>query len=510
MVKGIRLVLVLFCLVLLDPLSAAGAVEGDGRMFYSRLDSHLSQQYTDDLPELLKKRRIRVLTTFSQTNFFLYHGRLLGFEYALLKDYEKSLNKNISRRELQVVLEFIPVTRDRLIPDLLAGYGDVIAAGLTITPERRKKAAFTRPYLKGVDEVVVANKKVVGLNSLYDLAGRRVYVQKSSSYYNSLLELNRDLAVNGKPQVKIRPLDENLEIEDILELINSGGLGITVVDSHNADVWAQVLPDIVVRNDLTLRTNGEIAWAYRKDNPILGRSLNKFLKSRPPGGRLGNIYFNRYFTDSQWIKNPVSVSEHKKFDEYKKLIQQYAAMYDFDWLLIMAVAYQESGLNNKKRSSEGAVGIMQVLPRTARAAPINIKDVKSPEQNIHAGVKYLAYLRDHYFLGGDISPEDRIRLAVAAYNAGPGRIEQARRLARKMGLNPDVWFRNVELAALKLVGRETVKYVGNVNKYYLIYRSEERAAENSSRVAKVLKTMETEEDKGLLERILDLMAFGFD
>ena len=158
----------------------------------SDMASHLKQQYTDDLSGLLEKRYIRVLTTFNKTNFYVSGNKFYGFEYSLLKEYEKFLNKKTKRRDLKVVVEFIPVSRDQLIPALINGYGDIAAAGLTVTPERLKKADFTIPYLTGIDEVVVANKKVRQMTSLDDLSGKKIFVRRSSSYLESLVLLNKE------------------------------------------------------------------------------------------------------------------------------------------------------------------------------------------------------------------------------------------------------------------------------------------------------------------------------
>ena len=136
----------------------------------------------------------------------------------------------------------------------------------------------------------------------------------------------------------------------------------------------------------------------------------------------------------------------------------------------MAVAYQESGLDNKKKSRAGAVGIMQVRPETGKDKNIGIKNVHFLENNIHAGVKYLAFLRDHYFSDPEINPRNQVRFSIASYNAGPAKIRRARALAKEMRLDPNRWFRHVELATLSLVGQETVRYVSNINKYYNIYR----------------------------------------
>jgi ABC-type amino acid transport substrate-binding protein len=192
------------------------------------LDAHLAQSYAEDLDALVKRKYIRVLTSYNRTNFFLAQGKLRGFEYAMLKQYQKSLNKGITRKELQIVFDFIPVARDRLIPALVDGYGDIAAAGLTVTPERQKQVDFTTPYLTGIDEVLVTHKSAAPTPDVKALSGQKVFVRRSSSYYESLLDLNRQLRSQGLRPVKIVPADENLETEDILELVNSGAIVRTV------------------------------------------------------------------------------------------------------------------------------------------------------------------------------------------------------------------------------------------------------------------------------------------
>ena len=459
------------------------------------LGSHFSKTYKDDLSSLLARRYIRVLTTFNKTNFFLSEGKFFGFEYALLKDYEKFLNKGIKRRELRTVLEFIPCPRDRLIPRLLDGYGDIAAAGLTITAKRRANADFTKPYLTGVDEVVVTHKRVPKPRTIEDLAGQKVFVRESSSYYESLTSLNRKLLKSRKRPVRIIKADENLETEDILELVNTGAVEMTVSDSHIASIWAGILENLEVHKDVKLRSGAEIAWMIRRNNPELRASLNRFLKTHRKGTLLGNIYFNQYYKKNPWIKNPLRYGDEKNLQKYKQLFQKYAARYGFDWMLIMAMACQESGLDHNKKSRSGAVGIMQVRPETGKDKKIGIENVYLLENNIHAGVKYLAFLKDRYFNDQEIRPRDRVRFAIASYNAGPAKVRRARSLAKKMGLDPNRWFRNVELAALKLIGQETVRYVSNINKYYVIYRL---APEHLGTREKEKDELKKQEDRGHL------------
>ena len=435
------------------------------------LAAHLSDKYMDDLNALLEKRYIRVLTTFNRTNFFLSEGGVFGHEYSLLKEYEKFLNKGAKKGELRIVFEFIPVSRDRLISGLIEGYGDIAAAGLTITPTRLKEVDFTDPYLTGIDEVIITHKRGPKIRVPEDLSGRKVFVRESSNYHESLVSLNRRLLGLGKRPVEIIKADEDLETEDILEMVHAGAIEITLSDSHIAGIWSKILKNLRVQREVQLRSGTQIAWMVRKNNPELKASLNRFLKKHRKGTLLGNIYFNRYYKNNPWIKNPLHADEERKLKQCKPLFKKYATQYGFDdWMLIMAVAYQESGLNNTKKSSAGAVGIMQMRPETAKDRNVGIDNVHVLENNIHAGVKYLAFLRDRYYKDAEIRPRDQLRLTIASYNAGPAKIRRARTLAKEMGLDSNRWFRHVELATLSLVGQETVRYVSNINKYYNIYQ----------------------------------------
>ncbi|MGA1842329.1 MAG: transglycosylase SLT domain-containing protein [bacterium] len=446
------------------------------------VSSHLREKYTGDLSRLIERRYIRVLTTFNKTNFFISGGQLYGFEYSLLKEYEKFLNMGIKKSELKIVLEIIPVSRDALIPMLNEGLGDIAAAGLTITPDRLKEIDFTTPYLTGIDEVIVVNGSVKGLKKIEDLSGRKIFVRASSSYYEGLLSLNDVLSKKAMVPIEIIKVDETLEMEDILELLNSEAIDITVSDSHIAKIWASVFNNIRIMNHLKVRKGGKIAWMIRKGNPELKSSLNQFIKAHKKGTLLGNIFFNRYYKNNKWIRNPLTEKEHKKILYYIDLFKKYANKYNFDWMLIMALAYQESGLDHSKKSPFGAIGLMQIKPSTAAGKKIGIHKVTEVENNIHAGTKYLAFLRDYYFSDPNIKEKDRIRFTLAAYNAGPNKIKKVRKLALQMGLNPNRWFRNVEMAALKSIGQETVRYVSNINKYYIIYRLGLNYKNNSQRI----------------------------
>ena len=182
------------------------------------------------------------------------------------------------------------------------------------------------------------------------------------------------------------------------------------------------------------------------------------------------MLFKRYLRDTKYVKNSASEQELKKFRAMVQYFKTYADRYDFDYLMIAAQAYQESGLDHSKRSPAGAIGVMQVLPSTAADPNVGIPDIEKLENNIHAGTKYLRFVVDRYFQDPPIDRVNRMLFAFAAYNAGPARISDLRKKTAKMGLDPNAWFHNVEMAAAKEIGRETVQYVGHIYKYYIVYR----------------------------------------
>jgi membrane-bound lytic murein transglycosylase MltF len=426
--------------------------------------------FTGDLAAIRKRRVLRALVSYSQTNFFFDGGTTHGYEYEKLRELEKFLNRGVQDRTRRLHVVLVPTPFSELPSALADGRGDIAAAGLTITPERLKKVAFTDPYLADVSEVVVSHKSIERLGSLTDLAGREIYVRRGSSYVDHLMTLNERFRERKQGEAKIRQLDSPLATEDILQLVNAGVLDVTVADQHIAEAWAQVLPDIEVHSRLAINSGGQIAWAVRKNNPQLFKTLNRFIAKNKKGSRFGNIVFNRYYRDVKWIKNPVAEGEQKKLRNIETLFRKYGEQYGFDWLAVAAQAYQESGLDQGKVSRSGAVGIMQIKPSTAADRAVGIGNVRDLENNVHAGVKYLHHLRNRYFNDPVIDPFNQIVFSWAAYNAGPGRIKGLRKRARQAGLDPNVWFGSVERIAAQQVGREPVEYVANIYKYYVAYR----------------------------------------
>lgn len=420
--------------------------------------------------EMREANVLRALVTHSKTFYFFDGATQRGLSHDALVAFEDFLNKELKTKTIKMRVVFIPVTRDQLLPALKAGYGDIAVANLTVTPDRESQVDFSRPIYRNVAEVVVTGAHVEPVASIDDLAGRVVHTRQSSSYYDSLQETNRELESRGLAPVKLVAVDEHLEDEDLLEMVNAGLIDAIVMDSHKAQFWEQIFEDIRVHSDVALRDGGSIAWAMRKDSPELRKMVDKFLRRNGEGTLLGNILLKRYLDENVYIRNHLASPEMKKFNQTAHLFQKYAAKYDFDWLMVMSQAYQESRLDHNARSHTGAVGIMQMLPSTAADKNVGIPDISELEDNIHAGNKYLRFIRDRYFEDEPMSDLNKTLFSFAAYNAGPARVARLRREAERQGLDPNVWFDNVEVIAAKRIGRETVQYVSNIYKYWVAYR----------------------------------------
>jgi membrane-bound lytic murein transglycosylase MltF len=424
---------------------------------------------TGDLDQMIERRYIRMLVTFSKTNYFLDGPEQHGATYDAGKFFEDFLNKRLQSKHIRVQVAFIPVSRDKLFSSLTEGRGDIAAANLTITPERQKRADFSLPVFSDVRELVVTAPNEPAVTSPEDLSGRKVHVRKSSSYYESLTTLNASLRKAGKPPVEIVPANEPLEDEDLLEMVNAGLIPVTIVDEHLASFWKQIFDQMKV-TDVAVRAGGQIAWALRRNTPQLTEAVNSFIKANPKGSLGYNMILKKYLQNTQWVRNAASESERKKFQEMATLFRRYGDRYNFPWLLLTAQAYQESTIDQNKKSPVGAVGVMQIKPSTAEGDPINIKGVdKSAERNVEAGAKYLRFMIDRYYKNEPMSQIDKGLFAIASYNAGPARVAGLRKKAQAMRLDPNKWFGNVEVVAAREIGRETVQYVSNIYKYYVSY-----------------------------------------
>jgi membrane-bound lytic murein transglycosylase MltF len=445
----------------------------------------LLKPWTGDLDGMIKRRAIRILVPYSKTHYFVDRGVQRGIAYEMGQKFEADLNTRLKTGHLRVHVVYVPVSRDRLLPDLAAGLGDIAAAALTITPERQKLVDFATPTRTGVDEIVVTGPGTPPMASADDLSGKAVFVRPSSSYHESLVALNQRLRSQGRPEVVLKAAPETLENEDLLEMVNAGLVKAVVVDNYLAAFWKQVFPNIVLHPQATLRTGGQIAAAIRKNSPQLKTELDTFLARNRAGSAFGNIVLQRYLKSTTYAKSATADADMKRFQQVVDLFRRYGDKYDLDFLLMLAQGYQESRLDHGAKSAVGAVGVMQVMPATG--ADMKVGDIKQLEPNIHAGVKYIRFVMDEFYANEPMDRLNKALFAFAAYNAGPGRLRQLRAEARRRGLDPNVWFNNVERVAAERIGRETVQYVSNIYKYYIAYRLAMEDAEADRKAKEQLK-----------------------
>jgi membrane-bound lytic murein transglycosylase MltF len=466
---GIAVSLVLVASAFGQP-SAPAAPSPTSKQQVRQLDLSV-KPWTGDLDGMIERRSIRVLVPYSRTLYFNDKGRERGVTVDIFRQFELYINrkyqKQLGKRPITVYIR--PTTRDKLLTNVAAGLGDIGAGNLTVTDERRKSVDFyVAPDQVGVSELVLTGPKSPAIKTAEDLAGKTVHVRKSSSYYESLEALNARFAKEGKPAVKIVLMPDALEDEDMMEMLNAGILEAIVVDEWKANMWAQVLPKITINKGAVVHSGGNTGWAIRKDSPKLKELLGEFFTQfvAKQGHRSDRSW--GYSKRIKQITNPTGTEEAKRFEQTLALFQKYGEKYNFDPLMLAAQGYQESQLNQNAKSHVGAIGVMQVMPKTGKE--LKVGDVTIIEPNIHAGVKYMDQLMTKYFPDAKFDSTNRTLFAFASYNCGPGNVSKMRKAAEKSGYDPDQWFNNVEIVTAQKIGIETTTYVRNIYKYYIAYK----------------------------------------
>jgi membrane-bound lytic murein transglycosylase MltF len=446
----------------------------------------MDQPFTDDFDAMVKRRAIRVAVTFNRTHYFIDQGQERGLTFESLKQFENDLNADLKTGNLKVHVVIVPMSRDQLYPALASGKVDMVAAMVTVRPELEKLAAFSEPTRTNVSEVVVTGPGAPPIATVDDLAGQDVFVRKGSIYEESLITLNEQLKARGKPPAVFVEAPAVLEDDDVLEMVNAGLAPITIVDDYLAEFWSKVFTSINVHGDIAVRSGGSLAVAFRKENPKLREVVNTWLRKHGKGDGFRNTIERRYLGSVKYAKNAAADAERQKLAAVVDLFKKYGAQYNIDYLLMAAQGYQESTLDQDVKSPVGAIGVMQVMPPTGKE--LNVGDITEVEANIHAGVKYMRFMMDQYYKDDPMDPLNKGLMTFASYNAGPGRIRQLRAETKKRGLDPNVWFGNVERIASERIGRETVTYVSNIYKYYITYRllTEQRDRRDAAK-AEVMK-----------------------
>ncbi|KHT58066.1 amino acid ABC transporter substrate-binding protein [Photobacterium gaetbulicola] len=424
-------------------------------------------RYTGDLPVMEKKRVIRVLVAADLGFYYLDRGQPKGLISEMLLLFEKFVTEKTQRKYR---IQVIPVHRDQLLPALNAGIGDLVTANLTITPDRMRLVDFSRPILSDIQELFITHSTRSPITDIKQLSKKSVWLRASSSYYQSIRRINKQLRKLDKEPMYVHFLEETLQDFEMLQMVQEGIIPMTVLDSHKAEFWDLVTDDLQIHYEYPIRKNGAIGWSFRKNSPEFKVLVDEFVEKNRRGTLNGNILFNRYLNSKQWFQKVMSPDNIEKFKNLEQKFIRYGNMYEINWLIIAAQAYQESGFDQSKRSHAGAIGIMQVLPQTASEPYINIRNIQHIENNIHAGVKYMDFIRENYVDDDETDELNQLYFALASYNAGPNRIKRLRKVAEERGYDPTIWFNNVEVIVKEEVGMEPITYVGNINRYFTIYK----------------------------------------
>ncbi len=398
-----------------------------------------------DLPEIKARGKLKAITTYSSTSYFIYKGQPMGFEYELLLDLAEYLNLD---------LEFVLVENlDELTQMLNKGDGDLIAFGLTITQPRKELVSFTKHYTT-TQQVLVQRLpenwhrlkyhhiESMLIRNQIDLIGKPVYVRKNTSYYERLINLSNEIGGD----IDIIPVPGNTETEDLIKKVSLGDIDYTIADQHVAQINQSFYKNLDVKTPVSFPQR--IAWAVRKTSPELLKSVNAWItqfKRKPHF----NIVYKKYFKNRsayyRRVQSPFYSKNGGNISQYDDLIKQYANDLNWDWRLLASMIYQESRFNPEAISWMGARGLMQVMPETAELFGYTAS-LERPETNLKAGITYIKFLKRLWKNIPDST--ERQKFILASYNVGQGHVMDARRLARKHGKNPDIWTDNVEIFIL--------------------------------------------------------------
>ncbi|CAH2600997.1 Transporter substrate-binding domain-containing protein [Rhodovastum atsumiense] len=427
-----------------------------------------SQPDTRDFEAVLQRGNLRLLVPYSRTLFTEDRGNFHGLLATGAEALEDWLRERYPAVRKTLIVSLHPVSRDRLLPDLIAGHGDIAAGEITVTPERESLVAFSIPTRVGVREIVLTQAGETPMAAPEDLSGRRIAACPGTTPYESVRALNDRLQTAGRAPAVLLDLPATLEAEDMMEMLSAGLLPAIPAETWMFEAWKRVIPGLMAHPSVVLRTDARLACAVRPGNPRLLEVLNAFLLS--VSGSLDSLYSREraIVQEVVHLHAATTPAELQKFNATLALFQRYAPEYGFDELMLLAQGYQESKLDQTLRSSAGAIGLMQLLPATGAA--MKVGDIREPGPNVHAGAKYLRQLLDVYLSDASFDEQNRTLFAFACYNAGPNRIARLRREAEQEGLDPNLWFDHVERIAARRIGQETVRYVRNIYKYYIGYR----------------------------------------
>ncbi len=401
----------------------------------------LTSQVAVDLEEIKKKGTLTALTRYSSTSFFIYKGQLMGYEYELLEWLAEHLGVEL---EIEVAENV-----DSLVSMLNEGKGDIIAHNLTITKERKSYLNFTQ-YHTLTQQVLVQRKpenweqmawhniEEEIIRNPIDLIGKDIHVRQNSAYYDRLQNLSEEIGGD----INIIPAEGHLVTEELIQKVASGEIDYTISDKNIALLNQTYYTNLDVETEISFPQR--IAWAVRNNSPELQKAVDNWIEDSR-GSLKYNVIYKKYFKDMKDYKRRVKSEFFSKggtkISPYDHILKQYADSINWDWRLLASLAYQESNFDPQTTSWAGARGLMQVLPSTAYS--FGVTALYDPEENIKAGTSYLAYLDDYWKEIPDTLM--RRKFVLASYNAGPGHVSDARKLAEKYEKDPNLWDENVDI-----------------------------------------------------------------
>ncbi len=392
------------------------------------------------LKRILSDRKLIASTDYNSTNYYVYRGEPLGYQYEMLKSFADFLGVKL---EIKINNDL-----DASLQCINQKECDVIALGLTVTKDRQQYVDFSNP-LNQTRQMLVQRKpdnwrKIATMDEIesnllrntLDLAGKTIHIQKNTIYKYRLEtlsdEIGADILIVEHPSATV---------EELIDMVNKGVIEYTISDEHIALVNQKYYPDIDTKTPISFPQN--IAWAVRKGATELLDTINYWLEDFEKTRTYAYLY-NKYFKNSRSI-NYARSEYHSvsggKISPYDKLIKKYSEMIDWDWRLLASLIYQESRFYPDARSWVGAFGLMQLMPHTAKK--YGVDTLSPPEEQIKAGVKFIKLL-DKQFLNKIENKEERTKFVLASYNAGIAHVYDARRLAEKYNKNPNLWNENVD------------------------------------------------------------------
>lgn len=415
------------------------------------------------------KGSIRFVMRNNIPSCYIWRGQIMGFHNDIAKKFAKD-------HKLRYELVMAPDNAS-LLDYIVEDKADIALGFLTPTQERKDKGiAFSRPYHYS-SEVVVTRADDDRIESTDDLKNRSVTVRPSSTYWGTAQKLQKTA-----PGMKLIAADDSLNTEEIIDFVGEKKYDITIADSHLVEMEINLGAPVKVVLELT-KPQGQ-SWAIKAGNDELLNKVNKYIRKNYKG-LFYNVTYNKYFKNLKRAKkHHEDDTSHRTGDAlspYDDFVKKYSERYDFDYRLMVAQMHQESKFNPKAKSYAGAVGLFQVMPRTAKQ--MGFKNPAHPETGIHAGIRYMDWVRDRMTVY-EVRDDELIWFTLASYNAGAGHVADAIRLARKKGWRDDVWFNNVEKAMLLLSnkkyaskarygyvrGKEPVNYVRSIKQRYEIYK----------------------------------------